>query len=249
MIDITITPPAPIVLELPESPIAVEDIPDLDASIITSGTIADERLPAGLLRDSEAELYYQPKIKASNAAATRALLEIDSYPALVGTAKPATRRDGSPLQVNDRWLDTSENTFWFWNGTYWLSERILSSNVSSFVSATTTAGCITADNHNLFLLRLEIGVIFSVGNHDVANNWSVRLRRLAANSTGFSIDATVSTGAAVTAATRVVYRTIINLHRDIAALSTAAFDFEFQKNGAAPNSTIGATLYYRLAKL
>lgn len=41
------------------------------------------------------------------------------------TTKPTTRGDGSALVVGDRWWKPDEGTEWFWNGTYWVSPRIV----------------------------------------------------------------------------------------------------------------------------
>lgn len=42
------------------------------------------------------------------------------------TTKPLTRVDGSSLVVGDVWVNPSDYSQWFWNGTYWLGNPILS---------------------------------------------------------------------------------------------------------------------------
>lgn len=54
------------------------------------------------------------------------------------SSPPVTRRDGSPLQIGDRWINGGVSGFW--NGTFWLSTEV--THLSSFSVATVSASTV-----------------------------------------------------------------------------------------------------------
>jgi len=51
-------------------------------------------------------------------------LEANPMISWYAAVKPTTRPDGSTLQVNDEYLDTTNHLTWFWDGLHWLSYEI-----------------------------------------------------------------------------------------------------------------------------
>lgn len=231
-----------------EDLIPVERLPDIPAEKIT-GQLDENQLPDSVPTFSDLSSIYQPLIKPANAQISRTALQIEEHPVQVSAAKPLIRRDGSALQLNDVWLDSNDHTRWFWNGSYWLSATIYSFNAIAFFTTGTTTGFLATGGFNIFLLSIEMAVIFVASAHDAVNNYTLRLRRLASNSAASSVEASLSSSALATPSTRPTYRANLNLHRDMVALSAAGFDFELVKNGTAGNSTISASVLYRLVRL
>lgn len=54
------------------------------------------------------------------------------------STKPIARADGTSLAIGDIWYNSATNESWFWNGNYWISDRI--SQQLIFVSSTSYTG-------------------------------------------------------------------------------------------------------------
>lgn len=167
------------------------------------------------------------------------------------STKPATRSDSSTLQMNDRWWDATDEQWWRWNGTYWLSEQkhILRSG-GPYSASTQPNEVALHPNMNFWLLRFDAVVVPSA-NHDSTNNYTIRLRQLGSNSANAVVEASFTTSNAAAAA-RATYSYAFadtNKFRDMTALSAVGFDIDFVKNTLIAAAIVAsATLQYRLAK-
>lgn len=185
----------------------------------------------------------------SNAAAAR-LLSWGFDIQITGT-KPNTRADGSALQTGDRWLDTSERIWWFWNGTYWLSEgnllvgRWTSTTLAASNSGAGLASFETASN-DVFIERFR--VTGGVGTNNPSNYWQfycTQLQTGGGSITEFNIDsASVASGA-----TAFQLSTSPNAHRDVSALGLIQYRLGWNVVGT-PGSLVRPTfeIFYRYAK-
>jgi hypothetical protein len=98
------------------------------------------------------------------------------------TTKPTARGNGSALVVGDRWWKIDDGTEWYWNGTYWLSERFVYSNLTStsiFNFATTQSYPLSFSifsyfpNNQLFIESATIAWSITSGSCDSTNKWTI----------------------------------------------------------------------------
>ncbi len=116
---------------------------------------------------------------------------------IVSATKPTTRVSGSALVVDDLWYNTTTNTNWFWNGTYWLSQyQYFFSTFTGFLGATNTILCperiplIPSTFGNSFFVENCTRNVLLAGS-DATNYWQLqaqilRSNNVAANLTGAS---------------------------------------------------------------
>lgn len=170
-----------------------------------------------------------------------------------GGTKPTTRSNGDALVGGDRWWDTTDLQWWFWNGTYWLSETVstFESRLSADISASTNQGGIPVNpaGNDLFLLDLRASIHVAAGSFDGSNYWVFSTQRTDPS------NATNGVGTAITinstpATVRSFWTSTYNLHRDVSALGDVAYFLRWLKTGSPPNilSTSVLECRYRFAK-
>lgn len=98
----------------------------------------------------------------------------------VRATKPLTRINGSALVADDRWHDTTTNTDWFWNGTYWASLEVFTapSTLSGTSSQSATGGnappyCGLGLRQPILLVSVSY-LVRILGTHDASNNWTIQ---------------------------------------------------------------------------
>jgi hypothetical protein len=181
--------------------------------------------------------------------------DIGAMPALgtidqqIGSVKPTVRSTGAALQVGDRWLDTVDRLWWFWNGAYWLSEILDRLTSGQNVSSTTNLLPLLprSSNYNVWLDRLRVGYTYSATNHNSTDNFTTFVVRIASSKVATVLSSQLNSQS-VTGINAVWLDTAINLHVDVGSLDIVFLGFQATKNGAAPTTTIAADLSYRLAK-
>ena len=174
---------------------------------------------------------------------------LDNVDSQASSNKPTTRSDGTALAVGDRWLSTNDRFWFYWNGSYWLSELILSAN-TGIASSSTAIGiglCTVDPSFNLFLLSFRAsGRINTTGTHDASNYWTFSASRV--DSASESLEGSVS-GSALVLGQRFQVTGTINAHRDVAALGTVGFQAVASLTGSPAGLVRPAfSLFYRLAK-
>jgi hypothetical protein len=80
------------------------------------------------------------------------------------------RQDGTPLQVNDVWMDTSENKLKQWNGSAWTDKKcllILTMNTTPTVAANAKVpwNIKTVDTNNAFDIATSNFTVPTTGNY------------------------------------------------------------------------------------
>lgn len=172
---------------------------------------------------------------------------LDGVDSQAGLSKPTVRSDGSGLQVGDRWLDTSDRLWWFWNGVYWLSEdqppAIFGTNALTNLAQ---YGLMPINpNYNLFLQSYRIAGTTGATNN-TSSFWGVSLvRRAATASNTLSSLFTNNSNASET------FRLSadLNQHLDVSAISVLSLLVFVQQFGTPSNiSGLAVTVTYRLAK-
>lgn len=169
------------------------------------------------------------------------------------SSKPTTRPDSSALVTGDRWLDAS-NVWWFWNGTYWLSEQIFQSVlIGSSITVTTTFGAFyPPSGYNVYLIDLLAAAVFVATQDTTSNYWQFQLDRVNnANPSVFTNISTISANTLTVSSNYVAasYVATINTQIDLTALNVKLFRFVCNKVGSA--GTLGqftATIRYRLCQ-
>lgn len=167
-----------------------------------------------------------------------------------GSVKPTARSTGAALQVGDRWLDTSDRLWWWWDGSYWLSEEIfLASTGVTTASVSTGLGLLSVNpSYNLYLLNFSVSTrVNTTGNAlDSTNYWTISLMRMTTSAESSELDS-IANSYPLGQRTRLF--STLNLHRDITALSILGFQFQLVPTNA-PTSLVrpSATLRYRLVK-
>lgn len=167
--------------------------------------------------------------------------------------KPTTRSDGTTLVSGDRWLDSS-NCWWFYNGTYWLSEQIFQSVVSSSsITATTAFGAFyPMSGYNVYIVDLQVAGVFLATQDTTANYWQILLDR--ANNVNPTVFTTISTLNCNTLSVSTNYiaanfSTTINTQVDVSALNVRMFRVVPNKVGSAGAlQQFAITTRYRLCQ-
>ena len=118
---------------------------------------------------------------------------------IVSTTKPVTRVDGSALAVGDRWYKDDEGSEWFWNGTYWLSQNLLTTDsyFNSSIVAPQTAFevnhcAIPSFDANIFLENIVFATRIDGAVNDGSNYWNIAIRARYAGSTVFLLPSPVT---------------------------------------------------------
>lgn len=171
---------------------------------------------------------------------------------IINSAKPTTRDDGSALVVGDRWYYTTENSWWFWNGTYWLSEQVLYLNYS-VETASATVGLldsrpINPAGYDLFAQTLSISAELAAGTYDGSNNWQLKAFARDSSAT-FDTSNTIKLCTINSySAERLVVDDTSNIHKDVSAANTKGIFLRLVKTGTPPNlSYVFCSLAFRWA--
>ena len=94
----------------------------------------------------------------------------------VQNTKPTQRAAGVPLVAGDRWFNTSNGIWWFWNETYWLSNQLFvvqgavvsQSFSNSFVDSRGEA-IVFSDFNSIFVERAQ--VVWEYTSYSESNYW------------------------------------------------------------------------------
>lgn len=165
------------------------------------------------------------------------------------STKPTTRPDGTALQSGDRWWDTSDQLWFFWNGAYWLTEQIF--HATSLCYASITQGWVHLAMHpgyNLFLIDFTVGGIFNAPQ-DASNYWSFTLDTCStAPNNSFPAIAAISTNTFAVAGgyQHFTRSTVLNAFLDASSLGALRVASYRIGSGGYTEST--ARSRYRLAK-
>lgn len=154
------------------------------------------------------------------------------------SSKPTTRPDSTALVTGDRWYDTTNNIWLFWNGTYWLSEQILSSVVSgNSITVTTTYGAFQPPSgYNAYLVDLQVAAVFVSTQDTSSNYWQIQLDRANnANPTVFTNITTINCNTLTVSSNYQAanFSATINTQIDISALNVRLFRLSLNKVGSA----------------
>lgn len=162
------------------------------------------------------------------------------------SSKPTVRSDGSALQAGDRWLDTTERLWFYWNGTYWLSEQIYAPLVqepTSITGATLTYPILPISSaYDIYLLDYRVSG--NGGSHDGSNYYTIFLSRVSSALAVTNIDSIVSASGGFNS------KNDLNTHLDVSALDALFLSVRAVRTGTTPTlGSFAATIRYRLAKL
>lgn len=225
---LAVAPAEPYVLNLGE------DTPDLDL-IEMQGTTP----------------YGRPLLNRENEAAAREYLGIVGYPPFRQSSKPTTRRDGSPLVIDDLWYATIDHAWFYWSGSYWLSCQLFSAFTSTGGSASLSLGCVAAVAPQIFLENMLFSALFS-GPQNTVDFWRITLERQTLNSSVASTVAFNDVNYYSQSTGDNQHKNVVialGIHQDLTALNCAGYRFGIYKNSAA--GTLGGaviSLRYRIAK-
>lgn len=173
---------------------------------------------------------------------------LDGVDSQAGSSKPTVRSDGTPLQTGDRWLSTSDRMWFYWSGSYWLSEEVYRHiyNTTSTGATQQFPGGVDIDsNFNYWVRETRLSGRFQA-TQDASNYWTFRLLRDTTTTTDIAIStqALTSVGAG---AKNLAYS--VNTHLDTTALGLVTFRNDLLRTGSpgAINAPVLA-IYYQLAK-
>lgn len=169
-----------------------------------------------------------------------------------GSTKPTQRSDGTSLQSGDRWWDTTDLRWWFWNGAYWLSEEtfVFHHVLTGVISANLTTGGVVVNpsGNDLFLVNFAASLSPAVGTFDGSNKWDLNLRRLN-SSNAAAVESTISLNSG-SGGNRVHLQNTLNAHKDVSALDILAYQVNWVRTGTPGNLGADSSLRlsYRFAK-
>lgn len=201
--------------------------------------------------------------KISKAGAVAA--DVGAMPALgtidqqAGSSKPTLRTTGAALQIGDRWLDTSERSWYFWNGNYWLSEQIFLISLGWTGSSVATGVGMLAFNPaaNLWLIDWRFSALLN-GPNDSTNYWTARLERYSEDDAEYSGSVSLSsgwdtrnTGVLISGQERArIFAETFNSHLDVQSLNERLLRVAVYKTGnAGLLKNWAVNLRYRLVKI
>lgn len=163
-------------------------------------------------------------------------------------AKPTTRSDSSALVSGDRWLDTTELSWWIWNGSHWLSEQIYSAPtaMTDIIGTTGLGHFDVPQGYNLHLLRFAVAGFAGGAAYNGSNSWLISLDRRTASSEDSETSITLNAQAV---SERFRVQTTLNRYVDAIALGITSYRLAAYKTNSPGNlSQPSFTTYYRLAK-
>ena len=88
--------------------------------------------------------------------------QLNGVTVIANAVKPTVRSDGSALVARDSWYNTTNGTWWFWNGTYWVSPLI-----STHSKAYVNPGSLVISNGQTFFSQSVIVAVLSSHNTSI----------------------------------------------------------------------------------
>lgn len=159
--------------------------------------------------------YGRQFLNRQNAAEALAHLGLTAKPPFIQSAKPTQHADGSPLALYDRWFSTLDRLWFFWNGTYWLTEQLYRMPIGAHTSALVA---INPNGLDYWLESFELAATTQATNNDLNHFvYSLQYRSV---STDVAIASLNTSLAAVS--TRFYVQTLIDLHLDVSALNISS---------------------------
>lgn len=161
------------------------------------------------------------------------------------SAKPTTRPDGSALVSGDRWYSTDDNLWFFWNGTYWLSEVLFRATAPS-----SNVGLLPVDKNGLDIYIERFEVAGQTGATNSGSQYAVYTLERRPETTGSDVSiGAVDTRNYVNTLSRFYESLTVNTHYDVSALGLTSFRVVQSTVGGGSAATgISQGIRYRFAK-
>lgn len=168
------------------------------------------------------------------------------------SGKRHTRSQTAPINpsTGDTWeeLDTNDQylMYWFWNGTYWLSNEVLWKEASlTNLGGATTVHYELSSFHNIYVLNFKTNFLLGPAAN-ATNYWSFVLNRVGTSTVAISTPILLNAGVVNTWST---INQAINLHINIGTTGSKAFRLDLTRTGNPSNLTGSVSILYRLARV